>query len=321
MMRVPGARTVAVNSIVQCSAKAAIAEVRTIAKGAGLRHVGLALAVMLATTGCASAGGSSDQLRSTVYATHRMVQDLSQNLSGTVTQLSGTTAELVARLGTTDQQMRELLSVAQENQYKLEQLQYSLSTLTATLYRHLNLSPPEPAILPSLPGPPGVVPEITRGEILVEPPLGTPQPDTSVTAATSIGADRAALSLEAAAHYREAQRLYADEDYQQALRHFEEHLAKYPDSEHGINSAYWSAHCHFKMCEYPEAIAGFTDLRSQYPDHGKVPIAMYHQAVAYSRLGQNARAVELFQRLIREHPDAVATEGARGALRQLQSLN
>lgn len=316
MTRAHGARTAAVSSIVQCSVKAAIAEVRNIAKGTGLHHVGLALAVMLATTGCASAGGSSDQLRSTVYATHRMVQDLSQNLSGTVTQLSGTTAELVARLGTTDQQMRELLSVAQENQYKLEQLQYSLNTLTATLYRHLNLSPPEPAILPSPSGPPGLVPEITRGEILVEPPLGVPRPDTSAFAP-----DRAALSLEADAHYRQAQQFYADEDYLQALRQFEEHLAKYPNSDHRINSAYWRAHCHFKMGEYAEAITGFTDLRSQYPDHMKVPTAMYHQAVAYSRLGQNARAVELFQRLVREHPDAVATEGARGALRQLQTLN
>ena len=75
------------------------------------------------------------------------------------------------------------------------------------------------------------------------------------------------------------------------------------------------------MGEYAEAISGFDELRNQYPNSGRVPTAMYNQAVAYSRLGQNARAIELFQQLVREYPDAVATEGARGALRQLQSLN
>ena len=289
--------------------------------GIGLRHVGLVVTVMLATTGCASAGGSSDQLRSTVYATHRMVQDLNQNLSGTINQLNGTTAELVARIGASDQQMRDLISIAQENQYKLEQLQYSLSTLTATLYRHLNLSPPEPAILPAPSRPPAGMPEITRGEILVEPPFGAPQPDTSVTGAIPPARDPAALSLAADAHYRQAQQLYANEDYAQALLQFEGHLTDFPDSEHRVKATYWRAHCHFKMGEYTEAISGFEGLRAQYPDSGKVPIAMHNQAVAHSRLGQNARAIELFQRLIREYPDDAATEGARQKLRQLQTLN
>ena len=279
--------------------------------GTRLYHLNFAVALMLLTSGCASAGGSSDQLRSTVYATHRMVQDLNQNLSGTVTQLSSTTAELVARLGASDQEMRELMSVAQENQYKLERLQYSLDTLTATLYRHLNLSPPEPAMLPAPSRPIGWTPEMTRGEIVIEPPLGQPQPDTSLPPAQTIDED---------AHYRQAQQLYASDNFMDASRHFEEHLSLFPDSKHKAKAAFWRAHCHLRMGEYPEAISGYEEVRDQYPDSDKVPTAMYNQAVAYSRLGQNARAIELFQRLVREYPDDVATEGARGALRQLQSL-
>ena len=296
--------------------------------GLKLRHLTLAVAVMLTTSGCASAGGSSDQLRSTVYATHRMVQDLSQNLSGTVEQLSGTSAELVARIGATDQQMRELVSVAQENQYKLEQLQYSLDTLTATLYRHLNLSPPEQAVLPAPRRPVSRGQDFTRGQIVVEPPAGLPQPDTAVTRAvtpppTFTPFDRGprTAGVEENAHYRQAQQLYAGENYAEALRQFEEHLTMFPSSEHAAKASYWLAHCHFKLGQYPEAIGGFDRLRTDYPDNNKVPIAMHNQAVAYSRLGQNARAIELFQRLIREHPDDVATEGAREKLRQLQSLN
>lgn len=278
--------------------------------GIRLDHFTLAVAAMLLTSGCASAGGSSSQLQSTVYSTHRMVQELSQNLSGTVTQLSTTTAELVARIGASDQEMRELLSVAQENQYKLERLQYSLDTLTATLYRHLNLSPPESSVPPAPSRPIGRAP--TRGEIRVEPPLGQPQPDTGTPEAQAISET---------AHFEEAKQLYKDESYVDALRHFEEHLSLFPDSKHTVDAEYWRAHCRFKMGEYAEAISGFDEFREQFPDSARTPFAMYNQAVAYSRLGQNARAIELFQRLIREHPDDAATEGARGALRQLRSLN
>ena len=292
--------------------------------GARLHHLNFAVALMLLTSGCASAGGSSDQLRSTVYATHRMVQDLNQNLSGTVTQLTSTTAELVARLGASNQEMRELMSIAQENQYKLEQLQYSLDTLTATLYRHLNLSPPEPA-LPAPSRPIGRAPERTRGDIVVEPPLGWPQPDTSGTdlrpGFRPGSPPSVTQTIDEDAHFREAQQLYASDDYMAALGRFEEHLSLFPDSEHRAKATYWRAHCHFKMGEFGEAISGFNELRDQFPNSDKVPTAMYNQAVAYSRLGQNARAIELFQRLVREYPDAVATEGARGALRQLRSLN
>jgi TolA-binding protein len=48
---------------------------------------------------------------------------------------------------------------------------------------------------------------------------------------------------------------------------------------------------------------------------------MHNAAVSYSALGQNERAIEMFQRLIREYPDSAAAESARGKLRQLQGLN
>ena len=284
------------------------------------------LAVVFATSGCASAGPSNDQLRSTVFATHRIVQDLNENLTGSVSRLSGTTAELAARIDSSDQQTRELMSVAQENQFKLEQLQRSLDTLTATLYRHLNLSPPEPAILPQPTRPIGSSPSVTTpGDIIVEPPPTTQPTAPSIsTAPPSDGlvtpTDPETQSIDADVHYREAQQLYANEDYQVALAKFAEHLSLFPDSAHAVNAAYWRAHCYFKMGDYPEAITGFEALRQNSPDSGKVPIAMHNQAVAYSRLGQNERAIELFQRLIREHPDDVATQSAREKLRQLQNI-
>lgn len=286
----------------------------------------LSLGIVLAASGCASAGPSGDHLRSTIYATHRMVQDLDENLSGTVSQLTQTTAELTTRLNATDQELRQLQSVAIENQRKLERLQASLDSLTSTLYRHFNLSPPQRVTPPpSRPGgvtiePPTTAPsrpfeqETTEPGVQVSPPQQseiTPPPESP---APPPGVD-------AVSHYRSAQQLYAREDYAAALEMFDEHLRLFPDSQYADNALYWKAHCHFKLGEYQQAIEGFNQLRERYPASDKVPTAMHNQAVAYSRLGQNARAVELFQRLIREYPDDPATEGARQKLRQLQGLN
>ena len=96
---------------------------------------------VLVFPGCASAGPSdpADDLRSTIFATHRMVQGLDANLSGTVTKLSETTNSLTTRLDSTDQELRQLSSMAIENQRKIDRLQASVDSLTATLYRHFNL--------------------------------------------------------------------------------------------------------------------------------------------------------------------------------------
>ena len=69
------------------------------------RYLVASLSVSLLTSGCATAGGissggSSSQLSNTVYQTHRMVQNMEQNLSGSVTTLTRTTAEIAARLDT-----------------------------------------------------------------------------------------------------------------------------------------------------------------------------------------------------------------------------
>lgn len=303
--------------------------------------------VVLVAPGCASAGPSGDELRNTIFATHRMVQNLDANLSGTVSDLSQTAATLTARMDANDQELRNLSSLAVENQRKLEQLQGSLDSLTATLYRHFNLSAPQPVATPSFT--PGATPSpgIQRGGVVVQPPTVqnfpqqpavTPPPapipatpgvvealpqleSTGVTpqAPTTLpSATPTQQTIDEITHYRAAQQLYLQEDYANALKQFDEHLQLFPNSSNAANALYWKAHCYFKLGDYPQAIIGFEDLRAKYPTSDKVPTAMHNQGVAYSRLGQNQRALELFQQLIRDYPNDPATEGAREKLRQLQ---
>ncbi|MFP6583879.1 MAG: tol-pal system protein YbgF [Candidatus Hydrogenedentota bacterium] len=297
-------------------------------------YLAAGLSVALLTSGCATAGGisgggSSNQLSNTVVQTHRMVQNMEQNLTGSVSTLTRTTAEIAARLNTNEQETRRLLSMAEENQRKLDTLQYSLDDLIATLYKEMNLTPPTRVTMPTQPrigttpdplGPPQTTPQpfVTRpddGPTITPPPTLPPSIDTAPPGTQTPNAS------DASAHYRQAQESYTNADYATALQQFDEHIRLHPDSPHLSNATYWRAHCYFKMGDYTQAVQRFGAMRSQYPTSEKVPIAMYNEGVAYSRLGNIERAKVLFQQLIREYPDDVATEVARDNLRQLQGLS
>ena len=138
------------------------------------------LIVLIVLSGCQSAagGGGGDQMRSTVYATHRLVQNMDRNLTAAVARLNETSAELVARIDASDRESRTLLSAVEENQVKLELLQRRLNEFMVTLYAHLELSPPtslaggfprEPAFAEE-PFPAPSTPERPRVDVHLEKP-------------------------------------------------------------------------------------------------------------------------------------------------------
>lgn len=264
--------------------------------------------------GCATPGGGGDQMRNTVYATHRQVQSLNNKLAPSVNRLNETAAELVARVDASNRETRQILSVMEENQVRLERLQGRLDELTSTLYRHLNLSP-----LTSIPQAPasreiGVV----GGQVTVEPP---PEDRPSIPApAPPRSPAEPDRSASAEKHYRSAQLKYANEEYTLALELFDSYLALFPNTKLVANSQYWKAHCHYKMGNYEQAVIEFERLRTEYASSGKVPPAMHNQAIAYSQLGQIERAKTLFEKLIAEHPDDVAAESAKEKLKELKAL-
>ena len=88
----------------------------------------------LAGCGTVSTGG---QFQNTVYDTHRRVS----TLDTTVSQLNTTANSLQARVDASEQEMKKLQSISEENQAKLSQIEKKLDTLRDTLYRSMGLSP------------------------------------------------------------------------------------------------------------------------------------------------------------------------------------
>jgi len=264
----------------------------------------LMMAVATGLAGCFG-GGGGNQFQNTVYDTYRRVANLDKNLQSSVTQLNETTATLLTRVDESDQQLRNVQGVLEENQAKLSSLERKLDSLTNIIYREQGrtLLPPAPAAGMPPVGPPSEVgvggtygPAVAApGAAPGTPPgapvsPGAPAPVPGPAAGTAPGAapgqpaeqpplEPVAVGPQAPApaattppstgsadtDYLAAQKSYARQDYQAALEQFGAFLQKYPLSMQAQNAQFWRAKSFQALERYEEAIAEYNRLRDSYP--------------------------------------------------------
>lgn len=331
------------------------------------------LSVIILFTSCGTTGGK--QVETVIYDMHRRVTKLDKNFDN----INSTFAELSVKLDETDRLTKQLQSVIEENQVKINQLSNDLSELKTTLYRHLNLSvggtpgglgrigreavgnveilppsaaqPPEiqpkPAPVgtpsPAEPRPtPATPPPRTSGPVAeIEQPLDTPQtpprttpPTTPPSTPTPSPASQPTPTPVAKAEpatvqpttvtnpkddYLEAQRLYANGKYEEALARFDQHIKTFPNEESAPNAQFWKAKCLLNLNRYQDAIKEFETLKNNYPTHSKVPIAMQNEAVAYQRIGDTNKAIQLLQEIIDKYPLSPYINEVKSDLEKLKS--
>ena len=121
------------------------------------------------------------------------------------------------------------------------------------------------------------------------------------------------------ADYEQAQRSYANEDYELALQQFDAYLQRYPGTDLCANAQFWKGYSYFKLAKYQEAIAEFDKLRANYPASTKVPFGMHIQAMALKELGQRGRAVALLKEVVENYPMTPAADSSRTELETLQA--
>jgi len=271
------------------------------------------LGVLVVLGACLDAGAAS-QVETLLYDTHRKVTNLNDNLDGAIKKLNETTTQLVSRVDETEVQTRQLRSMMEENQVKLDVLEKQLGELTTTIYRQFNLTAGGKAT--TLPGDTSsdsvaIVPPAAPGE--ASTPLETsvePAPETSASSPSS-GAAHAV--------YQQAQKVWLSDDYAGALQLFSDYLARYPDTELAGNAQYWQGRCYLKLDRHEEAVAAFQNVRTKYPENdSKVSQAMQSQAVALSRLGRNDEAERLLEEVVQKYPTTSAARQAESDLAKLR---
>jgi len=279
------------------------------------RIVGLGLpAVALLLTGCETTGGS--QVETAVFDTQRRVARLDNTLESSVTQLNQTTATLAARTDETEQQMRRVHSLQEENQAKLDQLARDFAEFRSVVYRRWDITPGAAA----QPRPPQPV-ERREAEVegvIVESPNNAGPGAQSTVVAPPTGAPAG----DHKAAYLAAQRAWVDEDFPRALQLFTQYLDQHEgrDADDTANARFWRARSLLKLDRYDDAIRGFEQVRTQHPNSDKTPSAMHNEAVAYARLGQHERAEQLLQEVINNYPATSFAEESRRALEQLRGM-
>lgn len=134
-------------------------------------------------------------------------------------------------------------------------------------------------------------------------------PVVSRGATTEAAAYNAAFALvSGASNLVTSERLAA---YAAALTAFQAMIAQYPAGEFTPNAYYWSGEIHLYTEELELARQAFVQVATLFPDHAKVPDALYKLGVVYHRLGDNQRALQYLDRVVAEHPNHTAAGLAR----------
>ena len=179
-------------------------------------YLSMSVAVLM-LSGCATAGAGSNNvsMQTTVEQTHRMVQNMEEDLTRSVNSLSNSTADIVARMNATEQQMRTLITLSEENRRNVAQLQASIDELIRVTYQRQGLTPPPGGVvnppITVIPGQPGigtVTPPLPGATVTspVTPIPGQPLPPTVLPPAVDV-------SMITDQHYRAAQTFYAKGEY------------------------------------------------------------------------------------------------------------
>jgi tol-pal system protein YbgF len=250
---------------------------------------------------------------------------IDKNVSQSVGQLTATTAELIARVNASEDEMRRLSSLLEENQVKLQDIERTLNQLANTIHNQWQLTPPngaftqtpvpEESVVAIAPPPAPITVAPVENDVSSIPP--TPARPTAVAPPREItGADT--TLADPAIFYQQAYNVYRSDDWTQAFDLFDAFIRQFPNSDRVGNAHFYKGRCYLKQEKFQEAIREYQVVIDNYPRNTKVPLAMQNQAFAYTMLGQRTKAEALLVELIDNYPVSPEAEQAQTDLQRLR---
>jgi tol-pal system protein YbgF len=137
---------------------------------------------------------------------------------------------------------------------------------------------------------------------VVESPVQPPQEDYSADISENEAYDSAVnLVLKA-------------KEYDKAIPAFQRFIEQYPNSTYSANAHYWLGQLLFTKGKLAEAKQAFNVVVSQYTNSSKRSDAILKLATVEQKQNNNARAISLYQQLIKEYPQSSAAKLAQPRL-------
>jgi tol-pal system protein YbgF len=160
-----------------------------------------------------------------------------------------------------------------------------------------------------------------------------PAPGAPSTAPPPSAARPTTGSLQPPDIYQSSYLDFSKGSYALAVAGFREFLRRFPDHDLAGNSQYWIGEAHYSLARgylnaaqgdkavqaLEQAVTEFRKVAANYPRGGKVPAALFKEALALIDLKQPALAQTRLQYLIDNFPQAEETPLARDRLSSLKS--
>jgi tol-pal system protein YbgF len=115
-----------------------------------------------------------------------------------------------------------------------------------------------------------------------------------------------ALDPAAKRDYEAALSMVTARQYDAALDALAAFLVKYPDHPYADNALFWRGECYYAKGDYLHAAEQFEGVFTRFPAGNKAPDALLKLGMSRMKLGDPAKAKEIFDRLAQTYPQSDA---------------
>lgn len=102
--------------------------------------------------------------------------------------------------------------------------------------------------------------------------------------------------------YRTSLAQYRSGNYSEALAGFRAFLDAGPKADYVDNALYWIGECHYGLGQYAKAVNYFQRVLREQPDGNKVPDSMLKMSLAFEKLGRQDDSQALLEKLTDRYP-------------------
>jgi tol-pal system protein YbgF len=117
--------------------------------------------------------------------------------------------------------------------------------------------------------------------------------------------------------YKDAYDTFQRGELEGARRKFEGFLKQYPNTELSGNAQFWIAETYYQKKNFETAILEYEKVMAKYPESGKIPAALFKQALAFLELGDKTNARNLLNRVIERFP---GSDQAKMAKKKMEAM-
>jgi tol-pal system protein YbgF len=118
--------------------------------------------------------------------------------------------------------------------------------------------------------------------------------------------------------YKDAYETFYKGDLEETRRKFEAFLKQYPNTELSNNAQFWIGETYYQKKDFEKAILEYEKAIIQYPEGGKIPVALFKQALAFLELGDKRNARRLLRGVIERYPYSYQAEIAKKKLEAIK---